>query len=373
MLNIESVKQNYITEEVELDNLIEAIHGQRCVLFLGPELYPSVNLFQDLCNKLNVSNNQNISLVFPEVELFLFPNARDRSRVCLAVEEFYKNYWERFSNFYKKIASLPFHLIVSATPDMGLSRIFEREGITHQFCYYNRNKTAPDPPYDKIAFDPKEQRLIFNLFGRSSMSNSLVLSHDDLFQYLQNILGNKGLSHDDYEKLNFDLSNATHFLFLGLQFKKWYMQLMLRLLNPDQEKGFQYALNPEFTDETLVYYGGQFQIKFVEGHTPEEFLDKLVEASKVYTQPFEEYGSVLNLMLNWHKQGYLVRILEKLEKLAKENSDEDLATKTALVFSRYNQLQEQIKKGVVKSEDAMIERNRISNALYDLIKEKILD
>lgn len=362
-------RKTHVVADVEWQKLVQAIHQQRFVLFLGPELLPGQHYFSDLCQYLGVPHNPNISMAFPDDELLLFPNPRTRAVAGEQIEEFYDRYWERHTAFYEKIAALPFHLIVSATPDMGISRTFDRLGVAHQFSYYNRKKVAPDPPYDKIQEDPKNQRLIFNLFGRTGKLDSLVLSHEDLFNYLQNILGAKGLSHEDYEKLHFSLTEATNFLFLGFQFNKWYMQLLLRLLNPDQDKGRQYALNPELADETLVFYGEQFQIKFVDGLTPTDFLDKLAENWQEFSKPYEAYAPRQQLLREWHKQGQLLRILETLDKIAVERNDDELSLTIAMLFSQFNTLQNQLKFNVIRSDDATLQRNKIAYALLETIQQ----
>lgn len=361
-------RQEHVVASVEWDKLLQAIQQQRCVLFLGPDLQPGTDLFGELCRHLGLPDHPQVAMPFPADELFLFPSPRARSTAAEQIEEFYEQQQGRWTGFYEKVASLPFHLIISASPDMGLSRVFDRLGVAHQFSYYHRRKVEPDPPYDKIVEDPKNQRLIFNLFGRTGKLGSLVLSHDDLFDYLRNILGAKGLSHEDYEKLHFALTEATNFLFLGFQFKKWYMQLLLRLLNPDQDKGRQYALNPALADETLVFYGKQFEIKFVDSHTPEQFLDELSRRWADFAQPLEELATSKQLLLNWHKQGHLLRILERLEKTAQTSAHPDLSTAVAMQFSRYNTLQNQVQHRAIMPDQASVLRNQIALAVLELIR-----
>lgn len=363
-----AARQDHVVANVEWDKLLQAIQQQRCVLFLGPELRPGADLFAELCDHLGLPDNPNVAMRFPADELFLFPNPRARSAAAEQIEEFYERQQDQFAGFYEKVAALPFHLIISAMPDMGLSRVFDQLGVAHQFSYYHRRKVEPDPPYDKIAEDPKNQRLVFNLFGRTGKLGSLVLSHDDLFDYLRNILGAKGLSHEDYEKLHFALTESTNFLFLGFQFKKWYMQLLLRLLNPDQDKGRQYALNPALADETLVFYGKQFEIKFVDSFTPEGFLDELARRWQDFSKPFEELATSKQLLLAWHKQGHLLRILEKLEKTAQTTGNAELATAVAMQFSRFNTLQNQVQHRAIMPDQATVLRNQIGLAVLELIR-----
>ncbi len=359
----------HIASSVEWDKLLQAISEQRCVLFLGPELIPGTRLFEELCVKLDVPNNKNISIAFPEDELFLFPNPKSRSLIGGEIEDFFNKQCLRFAAFYEKVAKLPFHLIVSATPDMGISQVFDNKGIPHQFSYYNGKKIREDPPYDKIEEDPQNTRLIFNLFGRTSRLESLVLSHEDLFHYLQNILGGKSLSHPDYEKLPSAIYGATHFLFLGFQFRKWYMQLLLRLLNPEQNIGRQYALNPDLADETLVYYGGQFEIEFVDSHTPQEFLDELLDRWQESTVPNDQLEPLRQRLRNWHKQNQFRRILEKLESLPSVKADKELDNSVAMLQNQLTVLTENRRKGIIANDEALLQQNIIAHSLLELINQ----
>lgn len=216
-----------------------------------------------------------------------------------------------------------------------------------------------------------EQRALFNLFGKVGERESLVLTHEDLFDFLRSILGAKPLTDELYLPLFEALSDADDFIFLGFQFDKWYMQLLLRLLNPELSKGRQYAFNPNLADETLVFFADQFKVDFVSDLAPLDFLDELAARWQAYEQRFETGAPLRQNLLDWLKQGQLQRILDRLGAHFNAGSDADSSTQLTLLAARFNELRANIRAGTVLSEHASVEMNRLRAALLELIQKKI--
>jgi hypothetical protein len=348
-------------------DLLKSLANQQCVLLIGPDLLPGENLFLDLLRHLCVdpediagSLPRDIAMAYPAENLFLFPNDAARARVWRRFDEFYEQQRKKLEPVYAQIARLPFPVVISTMPDQGLRRSFEQGGILHQFSYYDYRGTPE--PHDRITDSPRDVRLLFNLFGVLEDHNSLVLTHDDLFKYFSQILGDKKLSSDIYIPLSHALKQATDFVFLGFQFDHWPMQMLLRLLNPDRDKALQYALNPAVAPGTRVFYADQFEVEFVDEYTPAAFLDELCSRWSAEEQQRQEAGAPLKQTLrDWLRQGQLVRILQKLEQ-TQEGTD------ATLQLSRLNGLQKSIREGVVSSESAIIEMNKIRKAVQSLIE-----
>ena len=348
-------------------DLLKSLGNQQCALLIGPDLLPGQNLFLDLLEHLGI-NPQNIpgtlprdvSMVYPAENLFLFPNDAARTRSWRRFEEFYDRHFDKLRGMYAQIGRLPFPVVISTMPDLGLRRSFEQDGILHQFSYYDYRGT-PDP-YDRIQTNPRDTRLLFNLFGVLSDHNSLVLTHDDLFGYFSQILGDKKLSSELYIELSHALKNATDFVFLGFQFDQWPMQLLLRLLNPERNKALQYAVNPSVAADTRVFFADQFEVEFVDELTPAAFLDELCSRWSAEEQQRQTAGAPLKQTLrDWLRQGLLSRILEALEKTSGK-------TDAAFQLGRLNQLRQAIRDGVLSSESALLEMNKIRKAVQDLIE-----
>jgi hypothetical protein len=349
-------------------DLLKSLAQQKCVLLVGPDLLPSENLFLERCRHIGIdpadiigSLPRDISMVYPKDELFLFPNDAARTRVWRKFDDFYDEWLVRLTPIYERIAALPFPVVISTLPDLGLRKTFEQRGIHHQFSYYDYRGTPE--PHDRITASPRDTRLIFNMFGVLSDHNSLVLTHDDLFQYFCQILGDRKLGGDLYIELSHALKQATDFIFVGFQFDQWPMQMLLRLLNPERNKGRQYALNPAAAEETRVFFADQFEVEFVDDVTPLEFLEILSEKWLADEQNRLDSGAPFQQTLrDWLRQGHLARILERIGQMA-PGSDADLQ------LSRLNALREATRNGVVSSEAAFVEMNKIRLAVQDLIEK----
>lgn len=348
-------------------DLLKSLANQQCVLLIGPGLLPGENLFLDLLQHLGIdpenlpgSLPRDVAMVYPADNLFLFPNDAARTRTWRRFDEFYERHFEKLRPLYTRIAKLPFPVVINTMPDLGLRRSFEQDGILHQFSYYDYRGTPE--PYDRIGFPPRDTRLLFNLLGVLSDHNSLVLTHDDLFGYFSQILGDKKLSSELYIDLSHTLKNATDFIFLGFQFDQWPTQMLLRLLNPERNKGLQYAVNPALATETRIFFADQFEVEFVDGISPAEFLAELCTRWTAEEQQRQSAGAPLKQTLrDWLRQGLLARILERLDQSPVQNE-------ATFQLSRLNTLRQSMRDGVMSSESALLEMNHIRKAVQQLIE-----
>ncbi|MCC7506455.1 MAG: SIR2 family protein [Saprospiraceae bacterium] len=358
--------------DIEWNDLLDSLLQRKCVLLLGPQLLPDTRVFDALCRWLDDPANPaglrrgDLSVRYPNDELFLFSGLDARTRVSGKIGAFYQEFSAGLADAYAKIAELPFPLIVSTLPDEGLHRWLEQAGIAHQSSFYHRRGTPK--PHERIADKPIEQRALFNLFGKIGERESLVLTHEDLFDYLRSILGAKPLTDDFYLPVSEALTDADDFIFLGFQFDKWYMQLLLRLLNPELSKGRQYAFNPELADETLVFFADQFKVDFVSGMAPLEFLSELHLRWRAHEQRFETGAPLRQNLLDWLKQGQLQRILDKLDAHFAAQNDKHFHDQVILLSAGFTGLRQNIRNGTVLSEHASVEMNRIRAALLDIIR-----
>jgi hypothetical protein len=347
--------------------LLKSLNNQQCVLLIGPDLIPGMNLFSQMLRFMKIDSEnvpqglpRDIAMVYPAEHLFLFPNDAARTRVWRQFEEFYEQECENLKPIYELVVGLPFSVVINTMPNLGLRRTFEQTGVFHQFSYYDYRGT-PEPG-DRIQLPVKQMRLIFNLFGVLNDHNSLVLTHDDLFLYFSQILGDKKLSSDVYIELSHSLRNATDFIFVGFHFDHWSMQMLLRLLNPEKNKSFQYAINSSIATETRIFFADQFEVEFVDDYNPMSFLTELTERWNAEEQSRMASGiSLQNSLQEWLRQGYIERILEKLDQSS-------VKTDATFQMGRLNQLRQAMRDGVVSGEQALLEMNRIRKAVQDLIE-----
>jgi hypothetical protein len=242
--------------EINWIRLIRAIRNEGSVLFIGPNVEKDEKgnpIFQQLCQKMVEDYKGEIS--YDEKEGFLFfiePGAKND--VNYSLKEFYeKNDFGK--EIYSLIATIPFHLIVSLSPDDSIHNIFSKNGIEHHFVSFDSNNSEVEKP-------TKEKPLIYSMFGLAR-DNRYILSQEDYYNYIMTIAGDKGLPM----KLRMALSTASNYIFIGFDFEKWYVRLLLMILNfhTDKEGKTRHAIQPEKTD--LLYKQlteKQFNITFIE-------------------------------------------------------------------------------------------------------------
>ena len=352
---------------IHWNDLLKALRNRQCVLFVGPDLLPDVRLFPELCTFLGGNADgppPDVAACYPHEELFLFAHPGARMNVCFRLDDFHAAWQERFAPLYADLAALPIPLIISTLPDHGLHQAFDRAGVAHQFQAYNfrGHATAGIQP-------PRQQRLLFNLFGDCADANSLVLDHDDLFGFLAQFMGARKLSDTHIEIQEMLGSGSTIFIFLGFQFDKWYMQILLHLLNPGKFKARQYALNSASAKETRVFFGKKFQVEFVDALTPAAFLAELVsrwQADEQARQTSPAATTKTNLR-DWLKSAQTERVLTELEKMFQAKHDQDGLHRITLLSARWAKLELAQYKGTLSTADANLESNRLQDALLDLI------
>jgi hypothetical protein len=127
------------------------------------------------------------------------------------------------TEMHRKIAQLPFHLIISMSPDTMLQTAFEEMGLSHDFRYYR--KTENPEKIDRLP--SKRSPLIYNLFGKYEDEDSLVATQNDIIEFLFAILGGFKLPMG----ILTPLKAAKVFLFMGFDFEKWYLKVLLKLLD----------------------------------------------------------------------------------------------------------------------------------------------
>jgi uncharacterized protein YdaL len=129
-------------------NLLADIKNQQCVLLTGPEIAKigpkAVN--QTLKEHLLSNNSTDIAHYYARDGFFLFRDKVAKEDVQRDIKFFYsENLLDAPVEpaIYKQIAEIPFHLIISITPDSYLSDTCYRYGIKHRFSYFQSNGEIP--------------------------------------------------------------------------------------------------------------------------------------------------------------------------------------------------------------------------------------
>ncbi len=243
--------------------ITDTIRRNKCVLFLGPQVFTGPDgtaLEEALCRALDARNSEHpyIASFYEQDGFFLFRENKFRTRVISQLRDFYSGPFPAAEAIFEKIAQIPFQIVVTLMPDRLLPQVWQRQGVAHQSSFYHYGQAAK--PLEKPIGDLP---LFYNLLGWAEEDESLVLTHNDLFSYLESGFTGGRMSTD----LKAELLQANNYIFLGLPFGKWYMQLLLRVLgiHADGASFDRIAPAPDALDpHTRTLFEQQFKIQFVD-------------------------------------------------------------------------------------------------------------
>lgn len=345
--------------------ILDTIKNEKCILLLGPEVCiceTGKQYDQALLEHLNVKNNDNILSYYERDGLFLFRDGIAKTRSYYKIKDFYKQGFNDSIN--NKLTEIPFHIIISTSPDHNLTDIFESKKIPHEFAYYDKTINPKD-----VKIPGSNAPLLYNLFGSIDKEESMILTHDDLFDFLLAILGNRNLPGE----LKNALRTADNFLFLGFKFDKWYVQLLLRLLNlhNEQYKFARFASNKEIKPETQSLIIDQFRIEFVEDKI-EKFVDGLYQkcSDEGILRDLEAPDiATSELVEKYIEEDQIEKAFTFLKDFLERKNEEELGDDLTLLMSRHKRLSRKQNQGIIDEKEANIESNKIKVAVLDLNKE----
>lgn len=355
--------------------VIDTIRRKKCVLFVGPQIYAGsdgTTLEEALCRALDARNPGNplIRAYYEDDNFFLFRENKFKSRVISQLRDFFSQPFPEAETIFEKISEIPFSVVVTMTPDRLLSGIMTRKGLEHQcdFYHFGRSARPLDAPISDLP-------MLYNLLGWLEEDESLVLTHNDFFGYLEAVFTGGKMNLE----LKTELLQAKNYIFLGLPFGKWYMQLILRVLGLHNE-GTEFdsiSPNPSLSPPVRQMYEEQFKIQFVEENI-QSFVDELhkqcsaknlLRASGGVPGPaqidtlsldsivdfvaYAETDKALEALRN-----YLQPLRSKGPKLAGYHTD------CILLMSRFEELEKKAQRGVTYTQEDQVERAKIN---YDLL------
>jgi len=264
-----------------------------------------------------------------------------------------------------QLARIPFHVVLTVTPDLLLTKAFDHQKFAHQSGFFQRVQKPSE-----IADISPENPLLYNVLGCVEDQESLVLTHSDLFNYFESVFGQNGLP----QALRAALLQADNLLFLGVPFDRWYLQLLLRILNikRDFTKIQSFAAKQQMSGDVMTLCEQEFRINFVDHDLP-EFVQKLTETWESQQFPFRQPVSgvavgPLEKASQWLKEGQLDTCTKVLVDFLKDHDPEQFKM-AMLLSSRCNRLKMKVDAGIIDSEAEKLEFNQISYALIDLVED----
>ena len=226
-------------------NLVTSLRDGQCVLVLGPEVpaklasagepSPAVQdlsyaeaLARQLVSELEDENRRvtgsTLAAVAQQYEDDIsFGPTSLRSLAA----QFYTPVAYGPSDVHRLLASLPFSLIVTTCHDSLLTRALEESGKRPFVYRYNLRGDQRDNPGFTPSDTPKAP-IVYHLFGYARESLSLVLSENDVLDFLIAVVAGKPSLPDSLSRML--KRRDQRFLFVGFGIKQLDLRVLLKAL-----------------------------------------------------------------------------------------------------------------------------------------------
>jgi len=306
-------------DEIVWDELLEAIEFGNCVLFIGQDIATDEN--GDSLHEKFYESISRRKIEYNKYDGFFMPGA-DKQIKIKAMNFYNKEFPRKNKNGYEileKIAEIPFSLIISVTPDVTMHQILEKYNKEHDFLYFNGTKQETEEP-------TMEKPVLFNLLGNTAINGKYIFTHEQFYEYI-----NSKQEVKIPTEIETKVKEAAHYLFIGIDFNKWYNRLLLFTLRLDNEVD-SYSFEVEKIDEANQnFITQQFNVSFIDSNYG-EFI-------KALSQKCQEEDLVKPII-----DTFIENTLQAIEKLKNKAIDTDSVEKLATIEGEINTISEQINK-----------------------------
>ena len=346
---------------IDWEYLADQIAHQKCILVIGPELADpaeGLTLDQYILEKCRQEGTAE-PYYYNEDGFFSFVNSKSRARTRYFIQKYYES--AEIPPIYHELAQIPFHLVISLSPDVFLKRALDAINRPFHFGFYDKNGRQKEMPVPSMA-----EPVIYNLLGSVEKSSSLIFTYNDLFTYVEKIYNNNDLPAELRLQLNRQF--IENYIFLGVKFEKWYLKLLFRLLKIEQVDDNYASLRRgtmSLDPHVQSFYPRHFNVQFVEDKI-EQFVSKLkstcselipLDAQQPGPDPFDLVG-------NYIIQEDLTGAFAVMEEFSA--GDADLVKSLRILHGSYNGLMTKIDRNSIDYRDAKVEMGRIKERLLDM-------
>jgi hypothetical protein len=248
------VSQPAASLERRFGGLIAKIEDGDCVLVLGPRIsvphetggadvpiddYLAARLREDLGD----SGSESMDLRHAVAR---YQRERSSSACRSLLQDLCAEFDGCTTDLHLTLASLPFRLILSATPDRMMAEALRRRGkVGVREAHYDYfGASGRDVP---LALPTVDEPVVYSLFGRHDHPESMVLDDKNLLDYLVRIT-RENPALPDVVRATLRAA-STVFLFVGFGFTNWWLRLLLKVLDVTgvENRGLSLALEDEMT------------------------------------------------------------------------------------------------------------------------------
>ncbi|MCB0707318.1 MAG: SIR2 family protein [Saprospiraceae bacterium] len=367
--------------EIDWDDIIDTMEVGKCILFLGQEAYLAPgggNMEEGLIDWLDARNPEHPQIATLLEDGFLqFRKERLSYTIKVAnrISEFFNQPFPESRKRFEKLAEIPFSMIFSMVPDNILAQTYDTLGLDYQHGYYSHNRVTPEPEWAVSNENP----LIYNILGNIEDPESLILTQNDFYTYLEKTVAAK----KQMRGLLDQLEQAERFIFLGLPYNKWHFQLLMRVLSmhtKEMGKIERLGLN-KFEDEKLhKLFSKDFKIEFVPDSIDkfiETFHQKCEEAGitkkvappdpHLATLPDPSFKELILLLSEGDTRETFLQLEIFLNR--RKPGSKKMLDRFIVLYNQFNLLKKHERKGTIDSRDANVEHNQIVEKLVAFIRE----
>ncbi len=255
---------------IDWEFLFDSIAEEKTVLFIGPSIAINPNgksAQNDFFENFFLENSKDIVSYHKQDGFLLFRDEGTKMRLTSRIKKFYQQNFAK--EIITKISQIPFHLVILVSPDLTIKNVFTESKFQFEYNYFDNRKLR-----DIENTPTKQNPLIYSLFGSVEDTETLIISHQDLFDYLRALYGSSNLPI----KLRTLISKekASNFIFIGLDFDKWYFQLLMNLLELNNDRFIRYASLCELDIDNKTLCENHFKINFIAKNTV-SFVDSIYD------------------------------------------------------------------------------------------------
>jgi hypothetical protein len=243
--------------EEDWRTLLFTIQHGNCLLMLGPDasrvlvdgqLRPLTELLaQELFDGLKPEIRENLDPTNLAQVAQYYRMEWGRNDLEAKVYGFYEARWQLTGDLHQQLAALPFHFIMTSTPDNMLCKAFQdahKEPVVGRYNFHGNNPVmAPS--------GTKEKPFVFYLYGAIHEPESLVLTENDLLDFLVAVTSeNPPLPNNVLSEVR---DRSKSLLFLGFGFKHWYLRILLLVLQGREKESRSFALEQGAPENMAVF------------------------------------------------------------------------------------------------------------------------
>lgn len=367
----EPSKAPFIEPSINWDILFEFLQKEKCILCVGPGIFDSAKdgkLETRLASFLKEEEEALGIRVYEDGWFHYLPGANEID-AWQRVKAFYSQPQPTAMEILQKLARIPFHHILNFTPDQKMREAYTSQNLAVDYRFYYKK----EPCADDIQKPTKARPLVFNMMGDVEERNSLVLTYDDFYTYLESVFDAKSMS----PVLKANIFAADYFVFLGLPFEKWYMHLFMRILrqHAEKRKSKKHAASGHLSDVVETYCYEQYTITFVQegiSKFADDLFEKckekgLLKSTEVAAKLKLPFDTLRDLISENEFEKFFVLVLEQLKVLGAAGMD--FINMALNLEGQHNALTQKKTLGLLREEEEEVQTNNLRNSLLELVTE----